>query len=70
VQQDDFADLLFEVYKSVKPNESVKARVKFIKNELKDEDSIEASDFIQTSRTYTFIVDVDGYIERMVKFVD
>lgn len=49
-QQEDFADLLYEIYKSVKPADTFKQKVKFIKSELQDEDSIAASDFIETSK--------------------
>lgn len=61
------------MYKSVQPNNSVKSRVRDIRNEMKaddDGDGIDASDFIATGTPSNFIIDVDGYLERMVKYID
>lgn len=53
-----------EVYKNVQPNNSVKSRVRDIKNEMRtdDDDGTDAGDFIGTN--------VDDYLERMVKYID
>ena len=57
-------------------NDSVRVKVKSIKNELEDGDNIKPTDFISKSKLFFLIfkikyeIDVDSYLERLVNFVE